>query len=75
MSDLFFCGSGPGGVVSLEDGFPGFFVGPALLPTEPPGVPGPLEVGHDHPAGIDQDIRQNRDTPWLRIRSASGVIG
>ena len=75
MSDLLFDAPGPDGVVSLENGLLEFFVDPALLPTELLEVLGPLEVGHDHPAGIDQDIRQNRDTPWLRIRSASGVIG
>ena len=62
MGDLLFDAAGPDGVVGLEDGLLEFIVDPALFPTKFLEVLGPLEVGYDHPSGIDQDIQQNRDT-------------
>ena len=74
MGVLLFDAADPDGAVGLDDGLLEFTVDPALFPTKFLEVLGPLEVGYDHPAGIDQDIRQNRP-PWLRTRSASGVMG
>jgi len=74
MGVLLFDAAGPDGGVGLDNGLLEFTVDPALFPMKFLEVLGPLEVGYDHPAGIDQDIRQNRP-PWLRTRSALGVMG
>jgi len=76
MGVLLFDAADPDGVVGREDGLLEFIVDPALFPTKFLEVLGPLEVGYDYPAGIDQDISGRIVTPpWLRTRSASGVMG
>jgi hypothetical protein len=49
-------------VVGPKHGFLEFFVYSALFPVKLLQVLGPLEVGHDHPAGVDQYVWQHGDS-------------
>ena len=59
MGDSFVEAPRPDLLVSPKHDLLELLVYSALFPVEFLEVLGPLEVGHHHPAGVDQDVRQN----------------